>query len=205
MMSEKINEMLKKEFIENKNSITLEKYVMSEVLSPVGDYINAISIIKDNIKLTNNYNLYFVGAYLSLELFVKSNYFLDELNRIVDSLETKDKAIVFYLNACYLSCFDKNYKTSKDYKEALLKSIANSNDIPFVNNYIDLSKISDGKKEIDCLIKALSNVVCVETEEILGKKPIEYWLSSEKYINEFILGNELSEPVYRHMFQKILG
>lgn len=39
-MNEKINEIMKKEFIESKSPITLEKYVMSEVLSPVGDYIN---------------------------------------------------------------------------------------------------------------------------------------------------------------------
>mgnify|MGYP003425837524 FL=1 len=43
-MYEKINEIMKKEFIESKSQITLEKYVMSEVLSPVGDYINVISI-----------------------------------------------------------------------------------------------------------------------------------------------------------------
>ena len=33
-MYEKINEIMKKEFIESKSPITLEKYVMSEVLSP---------------------------------------------------------------------------------------------------------------------------------------------------------------------------
>lgn len=205
MMNEKINEIMKKEFIESKSPVTLEKYVMSEVLSPVGDYINVISILKENMELINNLNLYYIGAYLSLELFIKSNYFLDELNKLVDSLETKDKAIVFYLNACCISCFDENYKTSKDYKEFLQKSIANSSNISFVNNYIAFSKITDEQKEIDYLKIALSNVVCVETEESLEKKSIDYWLSSEKYINEFILGNELSEPVYRHIFQKILG
>lgn len=52
-MYEKINEIMKKEFIESKSPVTLEKYVMSEVLSPVGDYINVISILKENTDWEN--------------------------------------------------------------------------------------------------------------------------------------------------------
>ena len=43
---EMLNEELKKEFNDNKSYFSLERYVMSELLSPIEDFYNAINIIR---------------------------------------------------------------------------------------------------------------------------------------------------------------
>lgn len=45
---EKLNQELQREFMEKKDYYTLERYVMSDILSPIQDYIHAIDIIKKN-------------------------------------------------------------------------------------------------------------------------------------------------------------
>lgn len=57
--TESLNEQLKKDFDKDKSYYTLERYVMSELLSPIEDYFNAIDIIKRNSHLNEGLNLFY--------------------------------------------------------------------------------------------------------------------------------------------------
>ena len=57
MNTEQLNEELKNKFYEQKDYLSLEKYVISELLSPIEDYYNAVNIICENMDLVRNLNL----------------------------------------------------------------------------------------------------------------------------------------------------
>ena len=174
---------------------------MSELLSPIEDYPNAISIIKKNQNLIEGLNLYYIAVYLSAEWEPESTtYYLKEFNGIIDRVEDKDKAIIYYLNAYYISCSVENWQKCEKYRFNLLKSVEYSRNIKFVNNWFDLANIVEEKEGQNYLKEAISNVEKVETKETLKNKTINYWLSSQRFIDEFILGTHLSEAVYIHKF-----
>lgn len=202
---ENLNKKLQDEFNENKNYYTLERYVMSELLSPIEDYINAINIIKENKHLNKGLNLFYIAAYLNSQWFSESNEFLDKLNKMINFVENKDKAIIYYLNAHNLSCSIHNWKECKKYSFNLMKSIEYSKNIHFVNNRFDMSNLLQGKEAIRYLKEANKNVDKVETIETLKSKSINYWLSSQRFIDEFILGTHLTKEVYNNKFSAIDG
>lgn len=203
--AENLNMQLKKEFEENNNYHTLERYVMSEMLSPIEDYVKAINLIGENINLSKGLNLYYIAAYLCAEWMPESKEFIEKLNNMIDIVENRDKAIIYYLNAYYLSCSIKEWRSCDIYRLNLLKSIDASKSISFVNNRVDLANISKGKEAESYLREAFENVVKVETEETLKTKTIDYWLSSQRFIDEFILGTHLPEIVYLRKFDKIVN
>jgi len=199
-----LNKKLQKEFMKDKNYYTLERYVMSELLSPIADYFNAIDIIKKNNNLSEGSNLYYIAAYICAEWMPESKEFLDKLNSMIDMVEDKDKAVIYYLNAYYISCSVENWRKCKNYKFNLLKSVEYSKSSNFVNNRFDLANISEGEEKQKYLEEAIKNVEKVETKETLNNKTIDYWLSSQRFIDEFILGTHLSEEVYSYKFRKYL-
>ena len=94
----------------------------------------------------------------------------------------------------------ENWRMSENYKCNLLKSIEHSKNSNFVNNRLDLANILEGKEAQNYLQEAISNIENIETEEALKNKPMDYWLSSQRFVNEFILGAHLTEEVYAHRF-----
>lgn len=202
---EMLNTKLQKEFNENKNYFTLERYVMSELLSPIEDYFNAIDIIKRNSNLNEGLNLYYIAAYLCAEWVYESNDFLEKLNSMIDMVEDKDKAIIYYLNAYYICCTTKDWKTNEKYKYSLLKSIEYSKDVNFVNNRFDLANILKGKEAQSYLKEAMENIEEIESKVTLDHKTVDYWLSSQRFVDEFILGTHLSQEVYMYKFGERRG
>lgn len=202
--TESLNEQLKKDFDKDKSYYTLERYVMSELLSPIEDYFNAIDIIKRNSHLNEGLNLIYIAAYLCAEWMPESREFIEKLNNMIDMVEDKDKAIIYYLNAYYLSCSIKDWKKCEKYRNNLINSIEYSKDIYFVNNRFALANISEGKQALKYLKEASANVEKVETKDTLKTKSINYWLSSQRFINEFILGTHMSKEVYVYKFGRIL-
>lgn len=202
---EMLNKKLQKEFNENKNYYTLERYVMSELLNPIEDYINAIDIIKENSNLNEGLNLYYIAAYLCAEWMPDSNDFLEQLNSMIDTVYDKDKAIIYYLNAYRIACSAENWRECENYRYNLLKSVEYSKNSNFVNNRFDLANISEGKEAQNYLKEAIANVKKVETKETLNNKTINYWLSSQRFVEEFILGTHLSKEVYMYKFSKWLS
>lgn len=199
---EKINRELQKEFVEKKDYYTLERYVMSELLSPIQDYPNAIKIIKENDTLCEGLNLYYVASYLCSEWLPGKNEFLEKLDDMIDMAAEGDKAIIYYLKAHDISCTEKNWRESEEYRSNLLKSIEYSKDINFVNNRYYFAKILDAEEAQDYLKEAAINVKKVETEETINDKSIDYRLSSQSFIAEFILGTELTQEVYNYKFRE---
>lgn len=199
---ERLNKQLQREFNEERNYRTLERYVMSELLTPIEDYINAIDIIKRNSNLIEGIDLYYVAAYLCAEWISGANEFLERLNSIIHMVEDKDKAIIYYLNAHAISCSEENWRKCDKYRDNLVKSIDYSTNYKFVNNRLGLSAISVGEEERNYLKEAIANVEKIETKETLMSKTIDYWLSSQRFIDEFILGTHLSQEVYIHKFGK---
>lgn len=197
---ERLNEHLRKKFYEERNYYNLERYVMSELMSPIEDYFNAIDIIKKNSNLNIGLNLYYIAAYLCAEWLSESNEFLVKLNNMMDKVEDKEKAIIYYLNAHALSCSSTNWRKCAEYRFFLLKSIQYSKNIRFVNNKLDLANISKGREAENYLKEALINIEQVETKETLKNKTVDYWLSSQRFVNEFILGTHMSQEVYIHKF-----
>lgn len=145
-----LNKQMQKEFNEHKNYDTLERYVMSELLSPIEDYLNAIDLIRKHSNLVKGLNLYYIAAYLSAEWRLESNE--------------------------YSKCSN------------------------FVNNRYDLACISKAKEAQFYLEEAIANVQEVATEESLIDETIDFWLSSQRFIDEFILGTDISYAVYMHKF-----
>ena len=199
---EKINRELQREFVEKKDYYTLERYVMSELLSPIQDYPNAIKIIKENDNLCEGLNLYYVASYLCSEWLPGKNEFLEKLDDMIDMAAEGDKAIIYYLKAHDISCTEKNWRESEEYRSNLLKSIEYSKDINFVNNRYYFAKILDAEEAQDYLKEAAINVKRVETEETINDKSIDYRLSSQSFIAEFILGTELTQEVYNYKFRE---
>lgn len=201
---EKMNVQLRRQFSENRNYHTLERYVMSELLSPIEDYANAIDIIQNNCDLCIELNLCYIAAYLCAELAMGTNDVLEKLNSVIDVVEDKDKAIIYYLNAYYLSSSIKKWRECEEYRFNLIKSIEYSKHINFVNNLVDLASISVGQEAQSFLKRALKNIEKVETKESLENKNMTYWLSSQRFIDEFILGTHLTHEVYMHKFGEII-
>lgn len=197
-----LNKQMQKEFNEHKNYDTLERYVMSELLSPIEDYLNAIDLIRKHSNLVKGLNLYYIAAYLCAEWRLESNDFLKSLNRIIDSVEDADKAIIYYINAYQISCSEENWRECESYRVNLIKSIEYSKYSNFVNNRYDLACISKAKEAQFYLEEAIANVKEVATEESLIDKTIDFWLSSQRFIDEFILGTDISYAVYMHKFDE---
>lgn len=197
---EKLNQELQREFMERKDYYSLERYVMSEIMSPISDYMNAIDIIRKNDNLCEGLNLYYIATYLCSEWLPGNNDFLEKLDDMINIVGERDKAIIYYLKAHNISCTVKNWRENENYRLNLLKSIEYSKDINFVNNRCDLAKVLGSKEALSYLNEAATKVEKVETEEEIHSKTIDYWLSSQSFIDEFILGTDLSQEVYTYKF-----
>lgn len=200
---EKLNQELQREFMERKDYYSLERYVMSEIMSPISDYMNAIDIIRKNDSLCEGLNLYYIAAYLCSEWFPGGNDFLEKLDDMINMVAERDKAIIYYLKAHDISCTVKNWRENEDYRLNLLKSIECSKGTNFVNNRCDLAEVLGSKEALSYLKEAAINVEKVETEEDIHAKTIDYWLSSQWFIDEFILGTDLSQEVYTYKFSEV--
>ena len=173
---------------------------MTEIMSTISDYMNAIDIIRKNDSLCEGLNLYYIAAYLCSEWLPENNDFLEKLDDMINIVAERDKAIIYYLKAHDISCTVKNWRENEDYRLNLLKSIEYSKDINFVNNRCDLAKVLGSKEALSYLNEAATKVEKVETEEEIYSKTIDYWLSGQSFIDEFILGTDLSQEVYTYKF-----
>lgn len=186
---ELVNKQLKDEFEKNRNYFNLERYVMSELLSPIQDYENAIKIIKSNMNLISDLKLIYIGAYLSSECFQRDNEFLKMLNGNITNLPDNDKSIIYYLNA-----INSEYK-SPEYIKYLKLSVNYAKDMKFVNCYKYLANVSPDKSK-ELYKKALENIVIVYTIQELKNASIDFYLSAQRYIEEYILGTKITDTIF---------
>lgn len=193
---------LEKKLKENSQNSTekLIQYILFEIQSPIEDYFLAIDLLTENYSKSRDVRLAILGAYLSSTwLNFKENSFLKLLDEHLTKTENQNRAIIFYLHAydIYIKC---NGKYPRKYSDYLQKSIFYSN--RFVYNYVRLSEVANRREARALLDQAISNVETVWNEEQLKKAPTDISLKYDKFVDEFILGVDISIFEYKDLIAK---
>ena len=187
---DRFNKKAKEEFEMHGGINLLTKYVMSETLPPIEDYENAVNIIRANYHSQISGELLIIGAYLAIQWTHSTNEILEILNLMYPYLPEKEKSIVNYLNAQQLYIRDANYLTNEAYRDELIKSIGFN--VPFVNNHCKLAEILPLNEARRYYEYAMKNIVKVNSEEEIMDMTIENFINPDSFINEFILGTDIS-------------
>ena len=193
---------LEKNLKENSRNSTEEliQYILFEMQSPIEDYFLAIDLLTENYFKSRDIRLAILGAYLSSTwLNFKKNSFLELLDEHLAETDNQNKAIICYLHAydMYIKC---DGKYPREYSDYLQKSISYSK--RFVYNYVRLSEVTDRKEARALLDQAISNVETVWNEEQLKKAPLAIFLEYDKFVDEFILGVDISIFEYKDLVAK---
>ncbi len=193
---------LEKNLKENSRNSTEEliQYILFEMQSPIEDYFLAIDLLTENYFKSRDIRLAILGAYLSSTwLNFKENSFLELLDEHLAEADNQNKAIICYLHAydMYIKC---DGKYPREYSDYLQKSISYSK--RFVYNYVRLSEVTDRKEARALLDQAISNVETVWNEEQLKKAPLAIFLEYDKFVDEFILGVDISIFEYKDLVAK---
>lgn len=190
---------LEKKLKENSRNSTEEliKYILFEIQSPIEDYFLAIDLLTENYSKSRDVRLAVLGAYLSSTwLNFKENNFLKLLDEQLAIADNQNKAIIYYLHA-YDMYIKYDGKYPQEYYRYLRKSISYSK--RFVYNYVRLSEVTDRREACLLLDQAISNVENVWNEEQAKMEPIDIFLKYDNYIDEFILGVDISEFEYKDL------
>lgn len=181
-----LNNALCEEYHRTHDEQVFRKYVMSELLAPIEDYENALSLIKSQYPILPDYELLFIGAYIAIQFSSGKNEILSILNEVCNSLPKEQQAIVLYLNALQLERDDVKYKQSSQYRDYLYKSCELCN--RYVYPYYKLAKIShDGEQQMFYAL-AKKNIEHSYTVDEIKRLDIEHFLNPSQYIKEFITG-----------------
>jgi hypothetical protein len=114
--SEQLNESLRRQFDMVGTYASFEPYAMSELLSPMEDYLNFLKLVQENYNLLQGYNLIYIAAYLNSMWHVGNKFFMNALNEMEATMSLKDKSIVYYLNALEIkSCEPDNLTEYKQF------------------------------------------------------------------------------------------
>lgn len=195
------NRYLSEYFASNPSVEVLSRYVVSETLSPIGDYPHAIKLIRDNYPLYTDTTLLIIGAYLASGWTYERNDLLEMLNNKIEQLSERDKAIVYYLNAYHLRTIDENYIQNPAYLENLCKSTEIR--VPFVSNYLYLSEAQEDRKSSEVLFEqAIRNIQKIYSSEEIAQLAVEQFTSPVFFINEFILRTHLSHVTYESIIRQ---
>ncbi len=193
---------LEKKLKENSLNSTEEllQYVLFEIQSPIEDYFLAVDILTDNYFKNRDIRLAILGAYLSSTwLGFKENRFLELLDDHLSEADDQNKAIIWYLHAydMYIRC---GGKYPREYSDYLQKSISHSK--RFVYNYVRLSEVVNRRETCALLERAISNVETVWNEEQLKKVPTAALPKYDSFVDEFILGVDISIYEYKDLIAK---
>jgi len=193
-----INRQCKEEYERYGGIEFLTKYIMSELISPIEDYENVISIIRNNYYSQISGEILLIGAYLNIQWSSSDNEILQILHSMYPYLPSKEKAIVNYLNAHQIFIKDKDYRRNERYKTELEKSI--EYDVKFVNNHIKMAGLLCEEGARAHYTVALANVV-----EIFDEATETDWsflLTPQSFIGEFILGTRTSASHYKYIAER---
>ena len=187
MDAETINKRMKEEFDKNRTYDSLEKYAMSELLSPLEDYYSFMNKVKENLSLIKNMDLVFVAVDLE-QMWTSESFFLNYINSKIENASDRDKSIIYYLNAMQIQKDNRNWKKDKSYFNYLKKSVDLSKNFCFVNNRKALSNLLKGKKRQILIEEIPQNIEKVYDDNSVQNIDISELLSAKSYIYEFITG-----------------
>lgn len=198
------NELLKMEnnlkVKSNNSAEDLLEYILFEISPLIEDYYLVIELLEKNYSEIYDVRLAIVGAYLSSTwLGFKENIFLKKLDDLKEHCSEQDKAIIYYLHAydIYVKN-DRNFPPQ--YVSYLKKSIFYSK--RFVYNYVRLSELSKGKEAQTLLKQAIANIEKVWSEEELHEITKDYIGSYDDFVNEYILGVDISQNEYEQLCKR---
>ena len=178
----------------------LIRYILFELQSPIEDPYLAIDLLTENSFTTKDIRLAVLGAYLSSTwLNFKKNSFLALLDRYLADADEQNKAIIYYLHAydIYMRC-DEKYP--QEYSGYLRRSISHAK--RFVYNYVRLSEITERGEARTLMDQAISHVETVWSEEQLKKAPAAIFREYDHFVDEFILGVDISVFAYEELIAK---
>lgn len=190
---------LEKKLKDNSQNSTEEliRYILFEMQSPIEDYFLAIDLLKENYPKSRDIRIAILGAYLSSTwLSFKNNGFLELLDEHIVKTDNQNRAIIYYLHAydIYMKC-DEEYP--REYSNYLRKSVDFAE--RFVYNYVRLSEITDRKEASMLLDQAIASIETVWDEDQLKKAPSDIFLEYNGFVDEFILGVDISSFEYEDL------
>ena len=176
------------------------KYILFEMKAPIEDYFLVIDLLKEEYSKKADIRIAILVSYLSSTwLGFQENEFLFFLDKHLVEADEQNKAIIYYLMAydIYIRC-DTKYPS--EYSTYLRESVAHSK--RFVNNYIRLSEVTNRKEARKLLDQAISNVENIWDEEKLTDISADSIPTYDDFINEFILGVDISKSEYEMLITK---
>lgn len=201
------NDMLRREYEKTGSISVLEKYVVSETISPIEDYYNAMQIIRANYSRSVSCHLLMIGAHIFSEWCFDSseNDFLDLLNDMYPFLPSAEKGIVNFLNAHHMRFHDRDYyQEDPKYEAFLLQSITENKSCVMSRIYLAELYLRHSKTNALKLFNdAALHIRKVSSMEDLAQMTDEDLATSEAYINEHILGTHVSFVNYDILLDKI--
>ncbi|MBD5480411.1 MAG: hypothetical protein HDR14_14185 [Lachnospiraceae bacterium] len=75
---------------------------MSEILSPIQDYINAIEIVRKNDSLCEGLNLYYIVAYFCSEWLPGKNDFQEKLDDMINMVAERQSNNILSQGTLYI-------------------------------------------------------------------------------------------------------
>ena len=176
------------------------KYILFEMKAPIEDYFLVIDLLKEEYSKKEDIRIAILVSYLSSTwLGFQENEFLIYLDKHLVEADDQNKAIIYYLMAydIYIRC-DTKYPS--EYSTYLRESVAHSK--RFVNNYIRLSEVTNRKEARKLLDQAISNVENIWDEEKLTDISADSIPTYDDFINELILGVDISKSEYEMLITK---
>lgn len=195
-INEELNLKYKEKYIMNRTTENLEKYVLSELYSPLEDYENALKILYSADMTIISKELMFLEVFICYEYLwynkkFHHSHFMLQLKKIFLTFSDEEKALYYYLNALGYINTAKNVSENKIIS-LLDKSIAYN--VPFVSNYLYRSKYCKDKKQKEFYLeKACRNILKIIQVEELKKMPTDNFYKIEYYIDTEIKMLEVSE------------
>jgi len=191
--------------IEKKSEMILADFVLElalvQAMTPIEDYYVSISILQKYYEQDDDIRVGILGAHLSSvwECY-KDNKFLPKLKETLTKLnDNQQKSIIYYLLAHDM--FRKeDFKTKKDiYMDLLTKSVNLSE--KFVYNYYHLAELSNKKNAKSLMQKAFTQIESILNEESFEKFTTIDFISYNFYLNEHILGIDLSDSNFDRLVE----
>ena len=173
---------------------TVLKMALLQALPPVEDFYEVIKILKAYYQQDKDVRIWILGSFLSSKWEnYKENEFLIDAETVLEEAHTnQQKAIIFYLMAFDIFMHSAVSEERDNYTELLSHSVELSE--RFAYNYYRLAEVSERKKAKELMKKALSQVENVCNEDDCKRLTLENFASYDFFLNEHILGIDLSYP-----------